>query len=381
MRLLAETVLFGVVLGSFDVVLVGGRLFAGLRSWTSPPAQQLSKSSDPDREAEHEAYEASFEDWSIDEALWNGDAVPIAGELMNSTAAVVSKGPQQGTWPRVMIIGTQKAATSSLWALLKTNPQLCGAYGLPGEPGFRRKELHFFDQDYIYGPQHYLRHYIGGKCDRKQGMYMDATPSYLREPAVPRRVVQMIPATLRLKLRFIAVLREPMARDLSYFNHEKYSAEKKGYLRRTSYVMHVSEGYETYARRQLALARTGKPTAFSFGAYNEQLKRWFTIFIRSQFLVLNFEDLIYKQEKSIQHVTKFLGVESFGAKEHLPHENAQPFARKVLMRKVPCELRRKVAKYFEPLNAQLYETLEQSHTKQTAPVQEPPFPRFKPSTC
>jgi hypothetical protein len=281
-----------------------------------------------------------------------------------------------------MILGAQKAATSSLWALLKEHPQLCAGTALPGEFPFRGKESHFFDDEFNFGPNHYLRRYSDDKCAGGPGLFMDATPSYLRTPEIPGRVARTFPANLRSTLRFIAVLREPLARDLSYYNHERYHAQRRGFLRPTSFLLAVDEPYENYAQRQLLLARNGKAHALSFGEYNKQLKQWFTVFVRQQFLVLNFEDLIYNQPISFRRIARFLGVQSSHlVGRELPHENAQTSGRKVRMQSVPCKIRSQVAQFFEPRNLGLYKSLWQSRLRHEAPAQEPPFPRFKPSVC
>ena len=46
---------------------------------------------------------------------------------------------------------------------------------------------------------------------------------YLQVQEAPERLAQTLPAALLPHLRFIVTLREPVSRDLSWFNHQRYA--------------------------------------------------------------------------------------------------------------------------------------------------------------
>lgn len=97
-------------------------------------------------------------------------------------------------WPEVFIIGTPKAATTSLFATLLSHPQLCA----PTRGAIGNKEVHFFNQrgNFERGARFYLSHFgHDPKCARTRSpsitqnaskmfatnfKYMDGTPTYLR---------------------------------------------------------------------------------------------------------------------------------------------------------------------------------------------------------
>ena len=102
-------------------------------------------------------------------------------------AAIANREPP---WPEVFIIGTPKAATTSLFATLLSHPQLCAPRGAIGN-----KEVHFFNQrgNFERGAHFYLSHFgHDPKCARRHASkkmkdsfatnfkYMDGTPTYLR---------------------------------------------------------------------------------------------------------------------------------------------------------------------------------------------------------
>ena len=127
-----------------------------------------------------------------------------------------------GCLPDVMILGTQKAATSALFKLLEREEFACPT---------ARKEEHFFDAPRNFGPDNltaapgrlaaYRRLFDPSKCaQRGAGVHFDATPNYLSRPFVAPRIAAAYPPSLRPQLRLIAVLREPVSRGLSWYNHK-----------------------------------------------------------------------------------------------------------------------------------------------------------------
>ena len=128
-----------------------------------------------------------------------------------------------GCLPDVMILGTQKAATSALFKLLEREEFACPT---------ARKEEHFFDAPRNFGADNltaapgrlaaYRRLFDPSKCaQRGAGVhFVDATPNYLSRPFVAPRIAAAYPPSLRPQLRLIAVLREPVSRGLSWYNHK-----------------------------------------------------------------------------------------------------------------------------------------------------------------
>ena len=110
------------------------------------------------------------------------------GRTRGVGAAIANREPP---WPEVFIIGTPKAATTSLFATLLSHPQLCA----PTRGAIGNKEVHFFNQrgNFERGARFYLSHFgHDPKCARRHASkkmkdsfatnfkYMDGTPTYLR---------------------------------------------------------------------------------------------------------------------------------------------------------------------------------------------------------
>ena len=122
-----------------------------------------------------------------------------------------SKSYQKGHIPSVFVLGVQKGGSSSLYAFLMLHPLLCG-----GE----HKEPHFFDHDEFYrqGRAAYASTYTDVKCDNNdKAVYVDATPMMHYMHKVSSRLADFYTQEERDKLKFIALLREPVSRDYSWY--------------------------------------------------------------------------------------------------------------------------------------------------------------------
>jgi hypothetical protein len=199
--------------------------------------------------------------------------------------------------PDFLILGAQKAGTTALYAYLRWHPQVTG-------PSF--KEVSFFDRHYARGERWYRAHLP----IRRSGIVGEASPSYLFHPLAPERVARMLP-----RARLIALLRNPVDRAFSHYQHEvalgreelsfedalaredeRMQGELERMLRDPSYFSHAWWNY-TYAAR---------------GRYAEQLERWLDAFPREQLLVLFTEELAADTAGTYRRVLDFLGVDARG---------------------------------------------------------------------
>jgi len=113
------------------------------------------------------------------------------------------------TGPDLLILGTAKAGTTSLFEFLNN---------LPGFSGALNKELRYFSMDHYYhqGTDWYHRQFEAGPPNIK----FEATPHYLYFPAVAERVHRYQYETGKT-LKFIVLLREPATRAYSAWNMER----------------------------------------------------------------------------------------------------------------------------------------------------------------
>jgi hypothetical protein len=192
--------------------------------------------------------------------------------------------PRERALPDFVVIGAQKAGTSSLYGQLSAHPSVVPAL---------RKEIHHFDR----APEP-LAHYRAWFPRRAtlarvaahtgRGITGEATPFYLCHPAVPGRLRAAVPDA-----RLLAVLREPAARAISGYHH----AVRVGDETRPIEVALDPAAVEDLPPASAA-AWYDAPTCplrlhgyLARSRYAEQLERWLAVFPREQLLVVDSDTL------------------------------------------------------------------------------------------
>jgi Sulfotransferase domain len=209
--------------------------------------------------------------------------------------------------PDFLILGAQKAGTTALYAYLRWHPEITG-------PSF--KEVSFFDRHYARGETWYRahlparpRHWVARRRRGRWPAVGEASPGYLFHPLVPERVAALLP-----RVRLIAVLRDPVDRAFSHYQHEVA-------LGREPLPFEDALAAEDERMRGEMERMLGDPSYFSEawwnytyaarGRYAEQLHRWFALFPREQVLVLFSDDLLQQPAETYARVLDFLGVDSY----------------------------------------------------------------------
>jgi hypothetical protein len=131
---------------------------------------------------------------------------------------------KSGCWPSMYLLGTQKAASTSFFEFLEAQGLACGAHYRADKGAIEplnSKEVHAFDSKWekslVSDPSPYVKLYQSADCN--SGQFMDATPNYLFTWESPQRLVASVPKAWRPELRFLTIFREPISRDLSWYNH------------------------------------------------------------------------------------------------------------------------------------------------------------------
>lgn len=206
--------------------------------------------------------------------------------------------------PDFLVIGAQKAGTTALYAYLRWHPEITG-------PSF--KEVSFFDRHYARGPAWYRAHLPARPrqwpARLRHGRWPsvgEASPSYLFHPFAPERVASLMP-----QARLIAVLRNPVDRAFSHYQHEVA-------LGREPLTFEDALDAEEERMRGELERMAADPSYFSHawwnhtyvsrGRYAEQLERWYASFPRQQVLVLLSEELSQEPDETYARALDFLGV-------------------------------------------------------------------------
>src|SRR5581483_11863989 len=115
--------------------------------------------------------------------------------------------------PDFLVIGGQKCGTTALYNYIIEHPDIYLAV---------RKQMHYFDNRYEKGDRWYRsgfptvaeKFYVKNIL-RKRFITCEATPNYIFHPQAARRVARLLPHA-----KFILVLRDPVDRAYSHYNHE-----------------------------------------------------------------------------------------------------------------------------------------------------------------
>ena len=242
--------------------------------------------------------------------------------------------------PDFLIIGAQKAGTSSLYAHLCAHDRIRRAM---------RKEVRFFDQEYSRGLTWY-RAFFPPRGSLDTRLSGEATPNYLLHPLAPARVAETLP-----DVRLVAILRNPIERAFSHYQHA---------LRFGAIEPHLTfEEALDSEQRLLSDDPQSKPpggpvvptSAYmrrSFvtrGVYVVQIRRWLERISPDRLLTVKFEDYLADSRACLERVLDFLHI---GGPVHAdpPHKNIG-----VYRSDMRDSTRAKLRAEFAPYNLQLAE--------------------------
>jgi hypothetical protein len=249
--------------------------------------------------------------------------------------------------PDYLIIGAQRAGTTSLHRYLVQHPGV--------RTTLRTKGVHYFDTGYGRGRSWYasrfptrLTAWYVARRHRVALRTGEASPYYLFHPLVPHRVAELLP-----QVKLIALLRDPVVRAYSHYQHE------------------VARGFETLSFEEAIAAEPARlagevermlaePLHHSFahqhhsylarGRYHEQLATWRALFDDSQLLVLSSERFFAEPGLWFKQVLDFLELPAF-TPDAFERHNAYDY------RQMGDEVRERLVEHYREPNRRLYESL------------------------
>ncbi len=205
-----------------------------------------------------------------------------------------------------VIAGVNKAGTTSLFASLSTHPDIAPA---------SIKETRYFLPARYGEPLEPISVYDGYFTDASPGaVRLEATPSYLYgRTAVARAIDDALPDP-----RILVILREPVARAISFFRYQKARLRFPADLTLTDYLAEADA---------LGEADFGDPErerfmAFRGGLYAEFIPSWLEQFGRDRVRFVFFEDLLGDPLPTLRGIASWLGIDPAGiAADVLSSEN------------------------------------------------------------
>lgn len=209
-----------------------------------------------------------------------------------AAAALGRRGPPL---PGVIIPGTMRGGTTSLFHYLAGHPQIAPSLV---------KEVHYFDLHFARGPRWYRRQFAARP---RPAVGLEASPYYMCEPRVPARVRALVPDA-----KLVFLLRDPVARAFSHYRKnrrngrepldfqaaiaaepERLAGEEAQMLDDPTYVSDLHRYYSYVGR----------------GHYAEQLGRWREHFPAAQMLVVDAAELYAAPRRTLASVVEFLGLD------------------------------------------------------------------------
>lgn len=311
---------------------------------------------------------------------------------------------RQGCWPLTWLLSCQKCGSTSLATTLKNEGLSCWANvtGINvGKPAHYGKETHFFDNA-TTGDFRPIRDYLElypEKWSIACPSFLEATPRYLSTLGLPPFVAQTMPKSARDMMKFVSVLREPIARELSAYNHQRAINHDFGarfcpvsaYDTFESFVECELDIWnlcvEDHSRpiEQLEWEKIGRKLSYNgifIGIYVLHLQYWVKYFPRDQFLILKFEDLLGQTERFLKTIKMHLTdvVPGADAEHYLVAVNKKDTG--IKQATMSCRIVDRLQKeVFNKYNAMLYDMMEDDHRLGRAPLIEPAFGIFETPGC
>lgn len=245
---------------------------------------------------------------------------------------------QCGRLPEFLIIGAQKAGTTTLYDVITQHPEIHSA---------RTKELAFFDRHYGRGMAWYKANF-----PRAVGITGEATPDYIVDPAVPDRVKAALPDA-----KFVVLLRNPVDRAISHYFHAVRLGYEKRSIEDALSVENIPDPSSATRFVGHSLERRSAYQAFSYldrGCYSKQLATWFELFEPEQFHIAFSEDFFADPVPVVRGVLSFLEVPT-GWDFDVRPKNIGTYGNKV-----PAELYEQLGRFYADDRRDLEELLGRS---------------------
>ena len=188
-----------------------------------------------------------------------------------------------------LIIGAQKAGTSTIDGLLRQHPNVQMA---------TNKELHFFDNESNFqsGVVDYAKYESQFNWNDPEKKFGESTPIYMYWDKAIKRIWEY-----NKNIKLIIILRNPIERAFSHWNMEKSKGKDKATL------MEAITNEEIRSKECLPFQHR----IFSYidrGMYSSQIRNILRFFEREQLLFIKYEEFILDNFKTIESISDFLGL-------------------------------------------------------------------------
>lgn len=262
-----------------------------------------------------------------------GPLTPLARSVRNAERQATSR------WRRLpdfLIIGAQKSGTTSLYYYLCRHPEVAPAIA---------KGVHYFEDQYAKGLHWYRSRFPLRVRDRITG---EASPEYLFHPLVPERVTRDLP-----DVKLIALLRNPVERAYSHYQHER----AKGVENLSLAAALSAEGDRLRGEMERVRADDGYISFpllhYSYrsrGLYAEQIERWLKVAPKDRLLILQAERLFSDPAAIVEQTLSFLGLPKHASGDY-PVQNERRYE------PINASVQAELSRFYREPNEALYELI------------------------
>jgi hypothetical protein len=254
--------------------------------------------------------------------------------------------------PDFIIIGAQKAGTTSVYNYLIKHPNVLASF---------RKEVCFFDYCYYKGMKWYNNHFPSKLTElfykyilRRRLLTGEATPDYFVHPNAPKRISETLP-----DVKLILVLRNPIDRAYSHYNHER-----KGKNEELSFEEAIEKEEERMNGEIQKISQDEHFFSYNLhhhgylykGIYEMHLSRWFDEIPRDRILIIDNQDLKDNTPQVMNTLTEFLEIPKFKLPEYKKYYSNK-------YSKMSEATRDRLKEYYKEHNMRLSELLGVSYNK------------------
>ncbi|MFI0351476.1 sulfotransferase domain-containing protein [Actinomadura sp. 9N407] len=243
--------------------------------------------------------------------------------------------------PGFLMVGTQRAGTTSLFRALAQHPAVV-------QPNFH-KGVHYFDVEYHRSMAWYQGHFpLRSAARRRAGdeppLAFESAGYYMHHPEAPHRIARDLPG-----VKLLAILRDPVERAYSAHRHELMRGfETEPFERALELEPERLAGeVERIKADPQYLSHSHRHHAYlDRSQYAGQIALLYELFGRDRVHVLFAEDFFAEPEPVYDGVLDFLGL-SRRRPDAFERHNARPRS------PMPEELRARLETHFEPHDHQL----------------------------
>ena len=250
--------------------------------------------------------------------------------------------------PDFLIIGAQKAGTTSLYNYLISHPSII--------PSFR-KEVGYFDSNFekdliwykSFFPTKIYKYFMKNFCHR-DFVTGEGTPNYILHPHVAKRVYSKLP-----NIKIIILLRNPIERAYSQYFHTLKSGREKFTFEEAikKEDERIRDEYNKILRDEFYKSSNFPAFAYlSRSIYLNQLRIWFKYFNKEQILIIKSRDLFDNPKETLKNVFSFLNLSNWS---HIKYRKYHSDAKG---KKMSEKTKQNLKEFFKPHNKELYEYLE-----------------------